>query len=53
MDVARATLPYGRSLKKGDKALVELRVRLTPTRFPTSIRYTPVDNISLYFTPGV
>ncbi len=51
-----ASLPYGRYLlaaitgnKGGSKGLMALRVKPTPTRFPTSSLYTPMDNTSLHF----
>ncbi len=57
MDVARSEqLPYGRYLPapltgkiKGSKILMVLRVKPTPTRFPTNSLYTPMDNTPLHF----
>ncbi len=50
MDVARSA-PQGAYLlaplngnKEGSMSLMLLRVKPTPTRFPTNILYTPMDN---------
>ncbi len=39
--------------KEGSKGLMVLRVKPTPTRFPTNVLYTPVDNTSLHSLPYV
>ncbi len=51
-------IPCGRYLlasltgtKEGSKGLMVLRVRPTPTRFPTNSLYIPMDNIPLHSIP--
>ncbi len=60
MDVARsapqgtyyyyyhADIIYLTGNKEGSKSLMLLRVKPTPTRFPTNSLYTPVDNTPLH-----
>ncbi len=51
----RCSLPCGRYLlapltgdKEGSRSLMVLRVKPTPTRFPTNSLYTPMDNTTLH-----
>ncbi len=39
--------------QKGSKCLMVLRVKPTPTRFPTNSLYTPMDNIPLHSISSV
>ncbi len=62
MDVARS-VPRGAvyhaigiyllGIEKGSKELTVLLVRPTPTQVPTNILYTPVNNATLHFIPGM
>ncbi len=57
---AEGSLPCGRYLiapltgnKEGSKCLLVLRVKPTPTRFPTNSLYTPMDNTPMHSISSV